>query len=170
MEAATAASVSQETTLEGIESSGLSETQIKILRALSGMRSNRYVDIESLKQKTGCLGGHLGRALTGLADHDLIVRRHDSFHKRTFYSIPLSRTAPAKSEPEEDEHDDDDDGILSESMNGSGVTSIADLHKQLMKDAKRHGWTVEILEASKKFEEIGVVKFVYHANATKVAS
>lgn len=80
-------------------------------------------------------------------------------------SCSAPKSAPTVAAEEEDDEDDEVPDVL----NGSGVSSIAVLHKQLMRDAAKHGWTVEILQASKA-SETGVIKFVYERTASKVAS
>lgn len=65
--------------------------------------------------------------------------------------------------------DDEEDEELPDVLEGAGVTSIAALHRQLMLDAGKHGWTIEVLQASKPQGE-GAVRFSYTHAASKVAS
>jgi len=79
-------------------------------------------------------------------------------------SAPKSAPSPVASD-EEEEDDEEDPHIL----NGSGFASMAALHKRVIADAEKLGWTVEVLKTSKA-SETGVIWLVYERNASKVAS
>jgi len=81
-------------------------------------------------------------------------------------SCSAPKSAPSPVDSDEEEEDDEEDPHV---LNGDGFALMAALHKRIIVDAEKRGWTVEVLRASKA-SETGVIWFTYERNASKVAS